>query len=128
MENTQSWEYLDLKEVLDLKAFLEKSLTEFTIEKWLESVIPQNADDALIAQYDVNLSKQEIDKVVYCDQGVSEPLYYMFGLKSKRMRVLLAILTAKELNCSRVRPRQKERCFQIRSLCGDFAQCIIDNG
>ena len=64
MENTQSWEYLDLKEGLDLKGFLEKSLTEFTIEKWLESVIPKNADDALIAQYDVNLSKQEIDKVV----------------------------------------------------------------
>lgn len=63
MENTQSWDYLDLKERLDLKAFLEKSLAEFTIEKWLESVIPQNADDALLAQYDAKLSKQEIDKV-----------------------------------------------------------------
>lgn len=105
MQNIQSWEYLDQGDDLQLSEFVQKTLDEFNQGRWLEKIIPDQVSKAFIGLYDGDLGVAEIMKVGESDQGVKEPLDYMFAMKSKRMRVILSVLTAKQFECSPVTGR-----------------------
>lgn len=106
MDKISAWAYPEACQEPALLEFTEMVVREFIQEKWLARVIPQQPEPGFFDIYDPSLTYQEIYEVGLTDQGVSKPMAYMLKLKSKRMRVVLAVMAGLEFGISRVSSAQ----------------------